>query len=55
MDNPQSKRLLKRIEVAVTMQKLVACLETEGGDQAIDRPANRVPLIAQFSIITVTL
>ena len=46
MDYPKTKRLFKRIEIAIAMQKLVACFETEAGDEAINRSTDRISPVA---------
>ena len=51
MDYPKTKRLFKRIEIAIAMQKFVARFETEAGDEAINRSADRISLVTQFSIV----
>ncbi len=47
----QPEHLLKTIEVLVTVQQLVAGLQTESSDQAIHRPADGVTLLTQLPIV----
>jgi|SRR3984885_486523 hypothetical protein len=51
MDDLQTQHSLKRIEIMITVQKLVLGLQTESGNQAIDGLADRIAARSQVSII----
>src|ERR1700683_1644358 len=51
MDDLQTHHSLKRIEIMITVQKLVLGLQTESGNQAIDGLADRIAARSQVSII----
>lgn len=42
MNDRQLEKLLKRVEVPISMQQRVAVAQAEYGDQAVDRLTNRV-------------
>ena len=43
MDHAKSKMFLEEIEVMIAMEQRVPGLQTEGGDQAINGCAHRMP------------
>lgn len=51
MDYAKTQRFFEHIEIAIAMQKLVACFETEAGDETINRSADRISLVTQFSVV----
>lgn len=52
MDNLQAQDLFEGIEVSVSVQQLMSGQQTEGGDPAINRLANRDAATAQSAVIT---
>ena len=51
MNDAQAEMCLKRIEIAVAVKKLVACLDAEAGDQAIDRLADSNAVSPQIAVV----
>jgi|ERR1700677_2134485 len=51
MDDWKSEKFLKRIEVVVPVKQRVALGQTESGNDAVDRLANRMALRAESTVV----